>query len=77
MVGSCADVCGAFSSGGYPDYDKSMIITGEKVTEFCNSVFDAFIENIRRGNKCYESNICQVVSNLLDRRNNDILHNII
>lgn len=56
------------------DYDKSMIITGEKVTEFCNSVFDAFIGNIRRGNKCYESNICQVVSNLLDRRNNDICH---
>ena len=43
------------------------MIPKEKIPEYVQCVLDAVIEQIRRGNRCYESNILDKCCNLLGR----------
>lgn len=51
-------------SGGC-DFNKEMLISKEKLPEYVRRVLNAVIEQINKGNRCYESNIADKLCNLL------------
>lgn len=57
--------------GGGSDFDNEMLIPKEKLAEYIKRVLDSIIEQIEKGNRCYESNIVDKICNLLGvERNN-------
>lgn len=51
-------------SGGC-DFDKEILISKKDIPEYIKHVLDAVIEQINKGNRCYESNIADKLCNLL------------
>lgn len=61
---------------GTDSFDYSMLIQEDSLEEYVNTLLDSVIEQVLAGRKCWEANIMDRLSNLLDRSNKNICNSM-
>lgn len=62
-------------SGGY-DFNEEILIPRENISEYVRRILAAVVEQINKGNRCYEANIADKLCNLLGLPQNNMCNSM-
>lgn len=61
---------------GSDEFDEKILITKEQIPEYVEHVLGAVVEQIQKGNRCFEANITDKLSNLLGISKNNMCNSM-